>query len=559
MKNYFTLLVLLLSVGASAQESYSSLVARAEALLEEKEDEINQKKAVSLYEEAFKQYPDSMDVDDLYEVSLLTASLKEVDKAFDYVTKLAKVERNNIGFPGWTYILDEDAKEEYKNLLSDARWEALYKESAKEKEQFDSILKAEETAFFQVKPLALTQVNDGKKLVEEIKNYTPYLAKNKQNYSVQFVVNDTAKTSFYVHLPKNYAPDKRYPVLFFLHGAVRYSRFLDFQTAELNLGSWNRYYTQYADEQDVILVFPRGSKQFNWMTSDAGFFMVPSILKEIKKAINIDDNKVFIAGHSNGATGSFSYLMKQATPYAGFYGFNTYPKVFTGGTFVENIRNRSFMNFSTDEDYYYPPNANDDFTALMKRMKADYQEYCYNGFPHWFPEFDASEPAYQLLFTDLVQRERKAYPTELTWEFDDDAYGSIDWLTQMKVDTLRPKATWHTQVNFPITKWLSYDDNDQLQVEEVQKEAFDFPRKSAKVKATYANNEYRIVSSCVGALSVFISPEMVDLNKKVKIYVNDRLYYNKKVKYNPELIVSNFEETRDRKQIWINRIDLEIN
>jgi predicted esterase len=165
-----------------------------------------------------------------------------------------------------------------------------------------------------------------------------------------------------------------------------------------NLGGWNRYYTKYADRDDVILVFPRASKQYNWMLSDDGFFMIPEMLKQIKKAINIDDNNVFIAGHSNGATGSFSYLMKQPTSFAGFYGFNTYPKVFTGGTFAENMKNRSFINFSTDEDYYYPPNANDDFTKLMKGISADYKEYRYNGFPHWFPQFDESEPAYEILF-----------------------------------------------------------------------------------------------------------------------------------------------------------------
>ena len=81
------------------------------------------------------------------------------------------------------------------------------------------------------------------------------------------------------------------------------------------------------------------------MTSDDGFFMIPKIVRTIKQSINIDDNKVFIAGHSNGATGTFSYLMKEPTMFAGFYGFNTHPKVYTGGTFIENTSNRSFINF----------------------------------------------------------------------------------------------------------------------------------------------------------------------------------------------------------------------
>jgi poly(3-hydroxybutyrate) depolymerase len=80
---------------------------------------------------------------------------------------------------------------------------------------------------------------------------------------------------------------------------------IDYQFADWNLGGWNRYYTKYAAQNDVILVFPKGSRQYNWMTSNEGFFMIPEMLESIKKAVNVDDNKVFISGHSNGGTGRF--------------------------------------------------------------------------------------------------------------------------------------------------------------------------------------------------------------------------------------------------------------
>ena len=294
------------------------------------------------------------------------------------------------------------------------------------------------------------------------------------------------------------------------------------------------------------------------MTSDDGFFMIPEILKLIKKSINIDDNKVFISGHSNGATGSFSYLMKQPTQFAGFYGFNTYPKIFTGGTFVENIKNRSFINFSTDEDYYYPPNANDDFTNLMNEINADYKEYRYNGFPHWFPQFDESEPAYKILFQDLTKRKRNPFPKEISWEFDDEKYGNIDWISDIKLDTLNPKANWHKELNFKITKWLDYAKKDSLIIQEVDKNAFEFPRKSGKIKAEYDNNIFRIETSSIQSFSINISPEMVNLKKKVKVYINGKLHFNEKVKYNREFMLQNFEDKKDREQIWVNYIKMKI-
>ncbi|MHC5353397.1 alpha/beta hydrolase-fold protein [Myroides sp. LJL115] len=209
--------------------------------------------------------------------------------------------------------------------------------------------------FYKTKQLPIDSTKSARELYEQLKNYAPYLDKEKINYSLSFAINDTLNSSFLVHLPANYNPSRRYPVLVVLHGAVRFTRLSDFQVPSFVLGDYHRYYTEIADLKDVILVFPSADKNYNWMTSDAGFFMVPSIVRMIKKTLSIDDNKVFLTGHSNGATGSFSYWMKDPSDFAGFFGFNTYPKVFTGGTFVENAKNSSFINFSTDLDYYYPP------------------------------------------------------------------------------------------------------------------------------------------------------------------------------------------------------------
>lgn len=290
---------------------------------------------------------------------------------------------------------------------------------------------------------------------------------------------------------------------------------------------------------------------------DDGFFMIPKILVLVKKAVNVDDDRVFVSGHSNGATGSFSYLMKQPTPFAGFYGFNTYPKVFTGGTFAENIKNRSFVNFSTDEDYYYPPNANDDFSRLMRQINADYKEYRYTGFPHWFPQFDESEQAYQILFTDLVGRKRNPFPKKIVWEFDDERYGSVDWISNIRLDTLTERKEWHRDLNFRINRWLEYNDNDALQVVNVDKTAFDFPRQSGKIVAKYEDNVFRIQTSCIKGLAINISPEMIDMKKKVRVYVNGKLYFNKLVEYNTGFMRKNFEANLDRSQVWVNRIEIQ--
>jgi hypothetical protein len=159
----------------------------------------------------------------------------------------------------------------------------------------------------------------------------------------------------------------------------------------------------------------------------------------------------------------------------------------------------------------------------MNGITTEYKDYRYNGFPHWFPQFDESEPAYQILFKDLKNRNRNLFPKEISWEFDDEKYGNIDWLSDVKLDTLSSKTNWHKELNFKITKWLKYDKKDSLVVEKVDRNAFDLKRKSGKIKARYENNIFTIETSCIKSFSINISPE----------------------------------KNRDRGQVWINYVPIE--
>lgn len=522
-----TFFLLLLSVTfAQSQDSYPTIIKKAEALSKDYKHLVNQRKSLAVYEQAFQIFPDSIEDNDLYNASLVASNLKDYDKAFKYLTPLSEIIEDEEGYPGWDYIIGKWAEADYWNIQDDPRWKDLSTKAVHNKEVFFAQLKLDEKEFFDTSEVTFPSTSKKSDLLQFIKN-SNYKAKSKQNYSIRFKVNDSLHTSYFVHLPPNYNPINKYSVLFFLHGAVRQNVFSEFETKS-NLKYWNRFYTKYADQNNVIMVFPKSNAEYNWMTSDKGFFMIPAIVKQIKIALNIDDNKVFITGHSNGATGSFSYLMKQPTQFAGFYGFNTEPKVHTGGTFIENILNRLFINFSTDQDYYYPPDANDSLNKLAAALNLDYKDYRNNGFPHWFPEYEESEPYVEKIFLDIEKRERNPFPQRINWEFDDDNYGTIDWLSDIKMDTLPNKKDWHKEQNFTITKWLKYE-NDSLVYFDVNKKAFDFPRKSGKIVAEYQGNVFKIQTSRVGSFQINISPEMVNLEKKVKIYVNDKLYLIKKL------------------------------
>lgn len=550
----FCILSLLLGMHLSGQTSYSTLLRQGIKASADATDSTAFRNALTLFQKAFTAYPDSIEERGYYEASVLAAQLNEREEALHYLDSL--VEREGIYGPGYQFLLDEDAESEYKNLFREARWDTLLVRAQRQKEVFFRKLKNQEVEFFAQRPAP--SLNEKKEeLYLQLKQSNNYKRKAQRNYSIMFHINDSLRSSYYVHLPADYNPDRQYPLLFFLHGAVRYSKLSDFQS-EYILGDWNRFYTQYADKHDIILVFPQANKQYNWMSSDEGFFMIPAILKEIKTALNIDDNKVFISGHSNGATGSFSYWMKQPTPFAGFFGFNTQPKVCTGGTFLKNGLNRFFVNFSTDQDYYYPPQANDSLQVLASSLHLNYEDHRYNGFPHWFPQFNESESAYRIIFEKIRTHSRNPFPEEINWETDDIRYGRMDWLNILELDTLRSRADWHNTLNFGIHKWLEYNEKEELTTKDVDRQAFDFPRKSGVINAKFDNNIFSIKTSCVKAFRLYISPEMVDIKQPISVYVNGERVFREKVKYDDEFMMSTFNEQKDRTQIWVNYIDIRV-
>lgn len=539
---------------AIKKESYTVLIDKAMQLSKD-EDSLKLKEALVTYQNAFNKYPDSIDDYSKYNASVIASRLKMNDVAFKYLQPLAELIEDDEGYPGWDYVLGDYATEDYSNLFNDKRWSSLKQAAILNQMQFFDNLASDEAEFFITKKGASIDSLSAEQLYNYIKSQNNFLPKKKQDYSISFQINDTSSTSYFVHLPKTYNPNNQYPMLVFLHGAIRYTTLSDYETKS-NLKYANTKYTKRADANDVVLVFPKADKNFNWMIGDEGFFMVPEIIKQIKSAINIDDDKVFVSGHSNGATGSFSYLMKQPTQFAGFYGFNTHPKVYTGGTFIENVKARSFVNFSTDQDYYYPPNANDSLNSIMSKIKADYKDYRYNGFPHWFPDFDEAEPAYDILFEDLIKRKRNPFSKTLQWEFDDNAHGTIDWLNTIKLDTIKTTKVSQKPTNFKITKWLKLDDNDNAIAFDVNQNAFDFPRQSAKINAKFTDNVFDINTEKVKSFNIYISPEMVDLSKPVKVIVNNVLVFEKIISYDDAFMIDQWNANMDRSQLWVNNINI---
>ncbi|HTJ13371.1 MAG TPA: hypothetical protein VL547_15155 [Dinghuibacter sp.] len=368
-------------------------------------------------------------------------------------------------------------------------------------------------------------------------------------------VNDSVQGYFSVLLPPAYDPVRPTPVVVVLHGAVfdnlGLPAPLDLQQhAADDTAGFNRFITRLGSAAGAIMVFPHANYAFNWMYPESGFGMIPRIVSLLKRLCNVDDNRVYLYGHSNGATGVISYLLKAPSPYAGFCGFNSNPRVATGGTFILNALDRSYYNVSTDKDYYFPLPGHDTLSRITRSLGIDWQNHVYPGFPHWFPDFDESAPAFAAMFADISHRTRDPFHPSLYWECDDVTHGRCDWLRIDRLDTLTAAAAWQRRINFTAAHWLQHPDSAAP--------AFKFPRLSGAVRARYASNRFSLETSRVGRITLFISPSMVDLSRPVVITVNGREVFRKFVGYDRGVMIHEFGTTFDRTAVWVNAVAIDL-
>jgi polyhydroxybutyrate depolymerase len=116
--------------------------------------------------------------------------------------------------------------------------------------------------------------------------------------------HDGYRRTYYVHLPADYDPAKKYPLVFGLHGGGGKAKAFNRST--------NRRLSELADEEDFIVVYPQGVKK-SWNDNknrepngaarklnidDVGFFR--KLIEKLENEYSIDSRYIFSCGISNG-------------------------------------------------------------------------------------------------------------------------------------------------------------------------------------------------------------------------------------------------------------------
>lgn len=355
-----------------------------------------------------------------------------------------------------------------------------------------------------------------------------------------------------IYIPENYKSNIASPAILILHGAVGGSTFND--AYKNTIADEEIYYKYFAEKNFVVIrPFADRDKNFNWVANrfnsknspNPTFQTLTNCIMQLKKTINIDDNRLFALGHSDGSDGAFALELYAPSLFAGFIGYNSMlTTIFSHDMYLRNTLNRSLYLVHSSLDDLRPIEQTRLIVKKLDSLQSPilYKEYL--GYQHFDKHLDIDLP-YGYEWISGISR--NPFQKNITWEMSESMYKTCDWINILKFDTTLKKSEWLTELN---TK--SYDKRNKIYA---NVNYYDL-NKSVAIKASFNNNTFFISTSGIKEFEVFISPVMVNLQNPVIIKVNDKEVFNKKVTANKMFLLNNFSLTSDKKAVWIASVKI---
>src|SRR5262245_27820336 len=217
---------------------------------------------------------------------------------------------------------------------------------------------------------------------------------------------------FAVTVPDGYDPAKKYPVRFHLHGGVSGRRS---NIPPANAGGIGAI----GGDDEQLYVVPFAWDAAPWWSDDQ-LENLHGILNAVKKQYNVDENRVYMSGVSDGGTGAYYIALRDTTPYAAFLPLNGYWGVLSNRDlmidaplFPGNMRNKPFFIVNGERDPLYPAAAVEPAIAHYRRVgiTLDYRPQAGAGHnTQWWPTVKGSFEAFER------EHPRNPLPDTLTWE-----------------------------------------------------------------------------------------------------------------------------------------------
>ena len=183
---------------------------------------------------------------------------------------------------------------------------------------------------------------------------------------------------------------------------------------------------------DEIVVFPAAWAESAWWFANQ-IDNLARILDQLKRTYNIDENRVYVTGSSDGATGAYFVAFKDTTPWASFVPLIGDMMVLAapavradGDIFPGNAVNKSFFVVNAGRDRLYPAHLAQVSVDHLRALGATVEFRVFPESDHstaWWPEV---RPAVEEFVHD---HPREPLPDRISWQTDrTDRYNRAHWL-----------------------------------------------------------------------------------------------------------------------------------
>jgi hypothetical protein len=249
-----------------------------------------------------------------------------------------------------------------------------------------------------------------------------YPAELERGWTVDYnECTDGVARPYHVFVPEKYDPSAPIPVLFDLHGAVSHPPY-SVEALIPRRALWG----PTAAAEGWILVMPHGDEGATWW-SEAGRANLLTQLASLKRTHNIDENRVFLSGFSDGGSGALWMGFHDATAWAGFIDIYGHPSIAGYGpyqSYPRNLLNRPIRAANGSYDLLYPAPEIELYVNQFLDLGIDI-DWAVHPTSHDIQAVTLERPSAVAFIASVA---RDPHPARVVWEASDVAVGRCDWV-----------------------------------------------------------------------------------------------------------------------------------
>jgi pimeloyl-ACP methyl ester carboxylesterase len=252
---------------------------------------------------------------------------------------------------------------------------------------------------------------------------------------------DTVERPWVLAVPETYDPETPTPLLLVLHGGVSSADVEEdpIGHVEENELAW------LAEKQGWIALFPFGQAGATWW-DEVGMANIRDLIRTAKRELNVDDDRIWMAGFSDGASAGFAHAMIGPDDYAAFVALNGHMGVgsLDGdlAIYAPNLANTPIYATTTFDDGLYPSAK---MRGTIEMAQAAGGDILYREMKGGH-DFDDVEDELPGIARFLDRHPRDPFPTTIVWETAGKDFGRCRWFAIDEVTRVEP-APWHEDHN----------------------------------------------------------------------------------------------------------------